>query len=585
MRKILFIIPLFLWACGGSSPTKSELVSLPIVQNLSIEIEEDTSTQIVLPRTNNSTLGLTYSISTNAQNGTVSISSVQGRATYVPEANFFGSDSFTFSITNGETTSPIATVSINITPVNDAPVVEDITYTLSDSNEITLEGSDVDNDDLTYSIISNPLYGTASLNDNVVIYDGYPPSDYFTYTVSDGILESNLGNVYLTAGENAFDKRLIQFRYPSSGSSRVASGRQQAYDVTEGYDGTFVLAGLNIPTGGNPNGYFVHVDNNLNQIGEFFYYTGARDSYFNNVHPTNDGGYILAGIENIYSNSEYQYHALLVKVDSNGNEEWSSQFNDTGNLWSAHGVIQTNDGGYLLGIRGDGDSIIIIKTNSSGEEEWKKNVDYNNEYAEPRYIFETNDGGYIIGSYHSNNKMLITKLQSDGTQEWHNEDDSYGTFRNMKKSLSGGYVAIGIVNVGSLDYNFVKIDENGTIEYGYPIYPTIDPNEVSNIEINDVIEVNDGYVFTGSVLVDPSANTPDYDIYIFKTDFNFVRKWSLTYGDSDDETDYTAGRHLIYSSDGNFVTVGPSQTVPGGEGVSQMDIGFIRVDSDGNEID
>ena len=64
-----------------------------------------------------------------------------------------------------------------------------------------------------------------------------------------------------------------------------------------------------------------------------------------------------------------------------------------------------------------------------------------------------------------------------------------------------------------------------------------------------------------------------------------MRKWSLTYGDSDDETDYTSGRHLIYSSYGNFVTVGPSQTVPGGEGVGQMDIGFIRVDSDGNEID
>ena len=42
--------------------------------------------------------------------------------TYTPNADFFGADSFTFSASDGDLTSGEATIAIDVTGVNDAPV-------------------------------------------------------------------------------------------------------------------------------------------------------------------------------------------------------------------------------------------------------------------------------------------------------------------------------------------------------------------------------------------------------------------------------------------------------------------------------
>ena len=45
-----------------------------------------------------------------------------GTFTYTPDLNFFGSDSFTYRANDGELNSNVGTITINIAPVNDAPV-------------------------------------------------------------------------------------------------------------------------------------------------------------------------------------------------------------------------------------------------------------------------------------------------------------------------------------------------------------------------------------------------------------------------------------------------------------------------------
>jgi large repetitive protein len=128
----------------------------------------------------------------SAPNGTVVINP-DGTITYTPRANFNGTDTITYSITDGVGGVATATVTITITPVNDAPVaVPDAATTLEDTAVIIsplANDSDVDGDPLTITSATAPN-GTVVINANGTIT--YTPNanfngaDTITYTISDG---------------------------------------------------------------------------------------------------------------------------------------------------------------------------------------------------------------------------------------------------------------------------------------------------------------------------------------------------------------------------------------------------------------
>jgi hypothetical protein len=142
-----------------------------------------------------------------------------GSFTYTPNANFHGSDSFTYQANDGLVGSNVATVSITVTPVNDAPVAADAAETTDEDVpvDVTLSATDVDLDALTFSIVSGPANGTlGSISTPVVCVAGtctatvkYTPNagvsgpDAFTYKANDGTVDSNVAMVDITV--NAVD--------------------------------------------------------------------------------------------------------------------------------------------------------------------------------------------------------------------------------------------------------------------------------------------------------------------------------------------------------------------------------------------
>ena len=84
-------------------------------------------------------------------------SGASAEVTYTPNANYNGSDSFTFTVSDGVSTSSPATVDISITAVNDAPTatVQSVSGNEDASQTITLAGSDIDGDGLTYALATN----------------------------------------------------------------------------------------------------------------------------------------------------------------------------------------------------------------------------------------------------------------------------------------------------------------------------------------------------------------------------------------------------------------------------------------------
>ena len=65
---------------------------------------------------------LTYALVTQGSKGNVTINTTTGTFTYTPNLNANGADSFTYKVNNG-LDSNTATVNVNITPINDPPII------------------------------------------------------------------------------------------------------------------------------------------------------------------------------------------------------------------------------------------------------------------------------------------------------------------------------------------------------------------------------------------------------------------------------------------------------------------------------
>lgn len=124
--------------------------------------------------------------------GTASITN--GRLTYTPAPNFFGSDRLSYRVSLNGTTLFYVPVTITVLATNDAPTVLDQTYTVRNNAGTVLnvlDGSfDVETPALTVSAITQPSSGTVSIHGSrtKVTYKpvrGFVGTVTFTYTGRD----------------------------------------------------------------------------------------------------------------------------------------------------------------------------------------------------------------------------------------------------------------------------------------------------------------------------------------------------------------------------------------------------------------
>ena len=167
--------------------------------------------------------GLTIQSVTQGQNGVVAITGGGTGLTYQPNANFFGSDSFTYTITDPTGLTSEATVTITVTAVDDLPdAVNDAVTTAEDVPAViqasTLLANDTDpdnltapvNDGLTVTSVQEAVNGTVSLNVNAGTITFAPTLNFngtgsFTYTITDltGLTDTATVTVTVTAVNDA----------------------------------------------------------------------------------------------------------------------------------------------------------------------------------------------------------------------------------------------------------------------------------------------------------------------------------------------------------------------------------------------
>jgi hypothetical protein len=129
-----------------------------------------------------------------------------GTLTYSPDADFNGTDGFDYLICDDAGACDTATVTVSVTPVNDAPVASGDAYTTNEDTPLTepspgvlSNDSDVDGDMLTAVLDTGPSNGSLVLSgDGSFSYTpnaDYCDSDSFTYHANDGTDDSNVATV------------------------------------------------------------------------------------------------------------------------------------------------------------------------------------------------------------------------------------------------------------------------------------------------------------------------------------------------------------------------------------------------------
>ena len=111
---------------------------------------------------------LTITAVSPAANGTAAVSGDGLSVTYTPDTNFNGSDTFTYTVTDSNGGTGTATVSVTVTAstTNQPPAAEPTFGTPGENGSVTgtLNASDAEDDDLSFTVVDGVESGTLTLN-------------------------------------------------------------------------------------------------------------------------------------------------------------------------------------------------------------------------------------------------------------------------------------------------------------------------------------------------------------------------------------------------------------------------------------
>ena len=170
--------------------TVSAVNDTPVAHALALTLTEDQAGAVTLSGHDPDGDTLGYTVASQPQNGV--LSGTVPNLTYTPNANFNGSDSFSYTVNDGALTSSSATVSLTVTAVNDPPVAVDDAISQAGTAALAIpvlsNDSDVDNDNLSI-VGATASVGSVSFTPQSLTYT---PVQNFTgnalvqYTIADG---------------------------------------------------------------------------------------------------------------------------------------------------------------------------------------------------------------------------------------------------------------------------------------------------------------------------------------------------------------------------------------------------------------
>jgi VCBS repeat-containing protein len=510
---------------------------------------------------------LTAAVVTGPANGTLTLNA-DGSFSYTPNADFNGSDTFTYSVSDGALTSE-GTVTITVTPVNDAPVAvedaftvdEDATLTVDAAGGVLANDTDVEGDALSATVVTGPANGTLTLNaDGSFSYTpnaNFNGSDTFTYSVSDGALTSE-GTVTITVNPVADAPVATADTYDATEDTALtvdAVAGVLANDTDA--DGDALTATL---VTGPANGTLT-----LNADGSFVYTPNAdfngADTF---TYSVSDGALTSEGTVTINV-------AAVNDAPTAAADEYTTDENTVLTV-AAAGVLGNDvdpDGDALSAILVTGPTNGTLTLNADGSFTYTPNTDFS---GTDSFVYKASDGAL-------ESEATVTITVSDTSAAPDVVDDAYSTGEDVPLTVDAemGVLANDFDPAGgTLTAAVVTPPEHGTLTLNADGSFTFTPEENWHGTATFVYEVTSttggSIEATASIVVQPLNDAPLAANDEFSGLVDTVITGSVVGNDSDIDEDPLTARLIRGTEDGELVFN------PDGTFTYTPDAGFIGED-------
>lgn len=295
------------------------------------------------------------------------------------------------------------------------------------------------------------------------------------------------------------------------------------------------------------------------------------------IQITSDGGYIIMGRASLGGTT----HLRLFKMDANGDTVWTRIYDEDWRLNYGIWIEETDDGGYIVAGMPDvfiNDTYWLLKTNADGDPLWYRMYIGNLWYGS--CVRQTSDGGYIFlagtqGTSTTPSAIWLLKTDSQGDSVWARTycgegKESGGWPASVEQTPDGGYVIVGFKESveDSINFWLLKTDSQGDTLWTR----TFGGARIDWAEYGEMTS-DGGYVITGKTR---SFGAGGNDLWLIKTDGNGDSLWTFTYGGAG--TDW--GNHVEQTSDGGYIITGTT----GSFGAGGFDLWLIKTEADGDTL-
>jgi len=170
------------------------------------------------------------------------------RVKYSPSLNYHGTDTFTYTVIDSRGNTARGSVTVTVKPVNDPPSLEQQSVNTNTDTPVNIRimAADPDNDEIEYTIVSQPQHGALGGTPPQFVYTpdkGFKGTDVFTVKASDGTAESTVAavtiNVAKTEGPGPIDPDPVELPQGLAAYWKFdeGSGKTAADSSGLGYDG------------------------------------------------------------------------------------------------------------------------------------------------------------------------------------------------------------------------------------------------------------------------------------------------------------------------------------------------------------